>query len=174
MDNQKLRIAYHESGHAVMALICRQEIEIVSLRGIGKYPGYMKLVGGVATDAVSEIKICLAGGVGESVFLDNSIKIAIDDLNRAAANIVNLLNNSYQFRKWAEGLDDPGPDMLSDVEEPLVRACIADCINGCVERMRQLKPLTQLIADELMKKEELTGGEVSALFNSYMAARDLE
>ncbi len=32
MDQKKLKIAYHETGHAVMALICHQGIKRVSLR----------------------------------------------------------------------------------------------------------------------------------------------
>lgn len=49
MDDKKLKIAYHETGHAVMALICRQEIQKVSLkqmdspRGTDKYHAFMKL-----------------------------------------------------------------------------------------------------------------------------------
>lgn len=49
MDQKRLKIAYHETGHAVMALLYRQAIqklslkEMDSLRGTDKYHAFMKL-----------------------------------------------------------------------------------------------------------------------------------
>jgi len=168
MNSQKIRIAYHESSHAIMALVCGQKIQCVSLVGNEAYPGFVKLENTRPMDAISEIRICLAGGVGESLLLDNTIKIAIDDFDRAIRSVEYLLLSNPHFAKRAQGLIDPGLEAMVDVENPLVRACIADCIDDCVRFMSRLKPLILMIAEELLSKDELGGDEVSRIYSSFV------
>lgn len=173
MDNKELKIAYHESSHAVMALLCRQKIQFITLKETDRYQGHMKLVEAQVRDAISDIRISLAGGVGESLFLHSSVRIAIDDMDRAIAGVTNLLEQDFQFRGWAVTLRDPGEEALNRVENPLVRACIARFIEDCADQMLSLKPVIHLIAEELFRREELTGDEVSALFLDFMKSREV-
>lgn len=45
MDHKKLTIAYHETGHAIMAIICDQKIKTVSLKEIESSLGTDKYLG---------------------------------------------------------------------------------------------------------------------------------
>lgn len=58
------------------------------------------------------------------------------------------------------GLPIPNPSPLDMIENPLVRAYVDYKIHDCVNTLVPLKPVIQKIAEELHKREELTGAEV--------------
>ncbi len=186
MDHKKMIIARHEAGHAVMALLCRQKIIVVSLkemdsvRGTDKYLGFTRIdlaerkVENESKDAVNDTIVALAGGVSEGLFDDGLAKIAIDDLAYAVEKVEMLLRHETQLRNRATRLPIPDPGVLDMIEDPLIRACIVNMIDNCFERMRPLKPVIQKIADELLKREELAGDEVSTLFNTFMKSNEFE
>jgi hypothetical protein len=45
MDQKKLKIAYHETGHEVMALICHQRLRGISLKEMDSPMGTDKYLG---------------------------------------------------------------------------------------------------------------------------------
>lgn len=175
MNHKKLTIAYHEASHAVMALFLRVKVQIISIRemdsprGTGKYRGFMKLdrTDRKIINPIHEVMIALAGGIGEGLFSDNVAKLAEDDLARASEEVEKMLMLSEKFRDKVAGLPVPDPDNLRTIKNPLVRACIANIADECFEIIIPLKPIIQFIAVELSKREELTGDEVSAFFNSF-------
>lgn len=179
VNQKRLRIAYHEIGHAVMALYCEQAIQKVSLKeiespsGEDKYLGHMKLV---PTDpkeiltvnkAIQNVMISLGGFAGEVLFFDDVPGIPIDDLDRAIKTTENLLKTDG-FKEVVAMMPIPMPDVLPKAADPLVRAFIDYKVNYCVEVLSQMKPIIQTIAQELLKKEELTGDEVTSIFNSLV------
>lgn len=180
VDNKKLKIARHETGHAVMALMCHRRIEKVSLRemdstrGTDKYHGFMRLeqserkIEDPMKESIQLIMIALAGGVGEGLFSENLAKIALDDMERAIEEVEKMLRVDEKFKSWIAGLPVPTPDALGMIKNPLIRTYIVKMVDECFQIMIPLKPVVQLIAGELLKREELTGDEVSALFNSCM------
>lgn len=178
MDPKKLKIAYHETGHAVMALRYRQEILKVSLkvmdspRGTDRYHAFIKLdpidpkIKFTGEKAIQKIMISLSGYASEILFSGDSVNIGGDDLT-IAANLTEDMLQFEEFRNWVAELPIPEPSALGMVKNPLVRAYIHSKIGECVEVLAQVRPAIKLIAEELYKKEELTGDEVSALFSSY-------
>lgn len=177
VNQKRLKIAYHEIGHAVMALYCGQAIQKVSLKeielpsGEDKYLGYMKLV---PTDpkeiltvnkAIQNVMISLGGFAGEILFFDDVPGIPVDDLDKAIKTTENLLKTDG-FKEIVAKMPIPKPDVLSKAADPLVRAFIDYKVNHCVEVLSQVKPIIQMIAKELLKKDELTGDEVTSIFNS--------
>lgn len=176
MDNKKLRIAYHETGHAIMALLCRQGIKRVSLkemdspRGTEKYRGYMKLESDerkiklTGEEAVQKIRISLAGYASETLFFGGA-GIGGDDL-KVAVDLVEDMLRIDGFRNWVAEL--PVPNSLNMIENPLIRAYIDYRIDQCTGELAPFRRVIQVIAEELFEKEELTGDEVSAHFNSFM------
>lgn len=182
MDQKKLKIAYHETGHAVIALICRQGIQKVSLRemdsprGSDKYHAFMKLepvdpkIKFTGEKAIQKIMIALGGYASEILFLGGSANIGGDDLTVAAQTAEDMLQIE-EFRNWVATLPVPEPGALDMIENPKVRAYIDYKMYDCIKALEPLRPAIQLIAEELYKKDELTGDEVSALFNSFMQSR---
>ena len=180
MDQKKLKIAYHETGHAVMALICRQKIQKVSLkemnspRGTDKYHAFMKLetvdseVTFTGEMAIQKIMISLGGYASEILFYDGVTGIGGDDLTVAVMTAENMLQIP-EFESWVNGLSVQAPSVLDNmIRNPSIRAYIDLKIGETVKALFPLKPVIQLIAEELYEKEELTGDEVSALFDSCM------
>ncbi len=180
LDQKKLKIAYHEIGHAVMALRYRQAIHKVSLKeisssmGTDKYKAFMQLekvdpqLKFTGEKAIQKIMISLGGYASEAIFYDGLISsIGGDDLT-VAAKIAEDMLQVEEFKNWIANLPLPAPGPLDMIENQSIRAYIHLKIGECIEILSQVSPAIKLIADELYKKEELTGDEVLALFNSFM------
>lgn len=185
MEQKRLKIAYHETGHAVMALICRQNIQKVSLRemdsptGGEKFLAFMKLEPANSTikftgeKAIQKIMISLGGYASEILFYDGVAGISGDsgsDLIIAAKTTENLLQIA-EFKSWVAGLPAPEASRLDMIENPLIRAYIDFKIGDCVQALTPFMPAVKKIAEELYKRGELTGEEVSVLFNSFIQPR---
>lgn len=182
MDQKRLKIARHETGHAVMALRYRQPIEKISLQGMDsptgteEYQAFMKLekvdpnLKFTGEKAIQKIMVALSGYASEVLFYDGLItSMGGDDLRIATKNTENMLQFD-EFRSWVATLPVPEPSALDMIENPLVRAYIHLKIGECVEVLKQVSPAIQLIAEELYKKGELTGDQVSTLFSSFMTS----
>ncbi|QDK42699.1 hypothetical protein DOM21_14820 [Bacteriovorax stolpii] len=185
IGEEKLKMAYHETGHALMALIFRQNIQKVSLREIDsptggdKFLAYMKLESSDPTirytgeKAIQKIMISLGGYASEILFYDGVAGISGDgnsDLMIAAKTTEDMLQVA-EFNNWVSGLPVPEPSPLDMVENPSVRAYIHFKIGDCVQALTPLMPVLQKVAEELYKREELAGEEVADFFNSFVQSR---
>ena len=164
-----------------MALICGQAIQKVSLkemespRGTDKYRGFMKLesvepkVKFTGEEAIQKIRISLGGYASEGLFFESS-KIGGDDLT-VATDLVEEMLKIEEFRNWVARLPAPDSSVLPMIESPLIKAYIDYRIQQCMKELAPFGPAIRLIAEELYKREELTGDEVSVLFSSFMQTR---
>lgn len=176
MNEKKLKIAYHETGHAVMAIIYHQGVEKVSLKempspsGTDKYLGSTKLqrFDNQSTITINEatrrIKIALGGYASEIVMLGGA-GIGGDDL-LSAIKWADIMMQSENFRKVADGLPAPKPGKLKMISDLRVRAVIDYQIDACVAELQLLRPAIHLIAQKLYESEELSGDQVMGLLNS--------
>ncbi len=175
---KKLKIARHETGHAVMALRYGQKIQKVSLKemdspnGTDKYRASVKLeptdptIKFTGEKAVQKIMIFL-GGYASVILFYEVANIGGDDLTIAAKTAEVMLQDEG-FKNWVATLPIPAASPLDMIKNPLVRAYIDYKMRECIEVLAQVKPVIQVIAEELYKKEELAGDEVFELFNSCM------
>jgi hypothetical protein len=159
-----------------MALICGQRIKKVSLRemdspkGTGKYLGstqfesFEQKESYTINEAIRRVRISLGGYASEILFSGGSAKIGGDDLTFAVKRVEDMMQ-SEDFRNLAATLPIPDPGALDLIDNPTVRAFINYQIDLCVRKLEPLGRKIQLIAETLYQKEELTGAEVSALFN---------
>lgn len=173
---RRLKIARHEIGHAVMALRYGQKIQKVSLKemesptGSDKYHAFVELEPADPTKkltgerALQKIMISLAGYASEILFYEGA-NIGGDDLTSAAKTTESMLQVE-EFKNWVATLPIPAPSPLDMIENPLVRAYIDYKMGECIGLLGQIKPVIQKLAEELFKKEELTGDEVANLFKS--------
>lgn len=155
----------------------RQAVQKVSLKeidspnGTDKYLGHVKLVPTnpkeilTINKAMQNIMISLGGFAGEILFFDDIPGIPIDDLDRAMRITANLLENK-EFKEIVAKMPIPELAIMPKVTNPLMRAFINSQLDRCVVVLSQVKPIIHVIAQELIKKEELTGDEVSSIFNS--------
>lgn len=179
MDQKKIKIARHETGHAVMALICGQGIRSVSLKemespkGTDKYLGSTKLepfeqkTTLTINEATRRAMIALGGYASEVLFYDGSANIGGDDLT-SAVTLVEAMLQSEDFRNMAARLPVPAPGALDMIPNPTVRACIEYQMQVAIDQLVPFKSLIQLIVEKLCASEELTGPQVTEFFNSFV------
>ncbi len=177
---KKLKIARHETGHAVMALICGQRVQKISLKemdspsGTDKYRAFMKLepvdphLKFTGERAIQKIMISLGGYASEILFYDVA-NIGGDDLTIAAKTGEDMLQVE-EFKAWVAGLPIPASGPLGSIENPQVRAYIDYKFGDCVNALAPLKPAIQAIAAELCEREELSGDQATAILHSLLRA----
>lgn len=182
MDGKKFEIAFHETGHAVMALICGQEVRSISLKEMASPRGTDKYLGSTSipfekkpvltiNEALCRMKVALGGFASEILLFDGSTKMGGDDLTSAVSAVESMMQ-SQDFRNLAARLPVPTPGRLDNmIGDPTVRAVIDYHIGVCVEELTPFKPLLQTIAENLCEREELTGEQVTQLFNSFVSSK---
>lgn len=143
-DQKRLKIAFHETGHAVMALYCGRAIQKVSLKemdspcGQDKYLGHMKLAPTDSKEiltvnkAIQNVMISLGGFAGEVLSFDDVPGIPLDDLVRAIKTTESLLQVK-EFKERVAKMHIPDLDVLLKVTNPLMRAFICSKVDHCVE-----------------------------------------
>lgn len=183
MDQRKLKIAYHEVGHALMALICQQGVQSVSLKEIDSPLGTEKYLGSTILEPFEQnqtltineltrrVMISLGGFASEILLFDGVTGIGGDDLT-TAVKWTDLMMQSEQFRNLAGAMPAPEPTPLDTlVVNPAVRSFIDYQIHIGVERLKPLQPAIQLIGQKLYERDELTGDQLTELFNSFVRSR---
>jgi ATP-dependent Zn protease len=178
-DLKKLLIAHHEAGHAVMALILGQRIQNISLKEMNSPNGTNKYLGHTTlepfeqketltiNEAIRRVMISLAGYASEVLYSGwDSLKIGCDDLTFAVKRVEDMMQ-SEEFRKSAARLPKPEAGALDMIEHPTVRAFIDYKLRNCVETLAPFELVVQSIAENLYKREEISGEEVAALFDSF-------
>jgi ATP-dependent Zn protease len=173
-DQKKLEVAYHEAGHAAMAVIYGLKIKRSSLVGTSEYRGVTSLEPFERKDTLEhaerEIRLNLAGFVGEGLFSGN--RITIDPPHHPelldSIKIVRHMLSDERFENFANGLPDFYQRNLNMIIDPNIRGYINYMLESCFEKMIPLKSAIKSVADELHRKEELSGDEVSALFDSFI------
>lgn len=184
MDQKRMKIAIHETGHGVMTLFRGQGVEKISLKGMDspdgtdKYLGFMRREPTLqkakvtVNDTIREIMISLGGYASEMLFF-NVCHPGGNDLTKAEKWSETLLQvDEYRNRMATLPVPEPGP--LDQIQNPQIRAFVYDMIPECERALRPLGPLIKFLAEELYKKDELDGHEVEAHFNSFMQSRQGE
>lgn len=178
MDHKRLKIAVHETGHAVMALFRGQGVLKVSLKGMDspsgtdKYLGFMTLepterkTKTTVNDAIREIMISLGGYASEILFFE-VCHPGGDDLATAARWGESLLQVE-EYRSWMDALPVPEPGPLDEIQNLQVRAYVHHMIPECARALAPLEPLIKFLSEELYAKDELAGDVVEAHFNSFV------
>lgn len=178
VDQKRFKIAIHETGHAVMALLCNQGIKKISLREMDSPMGTDNYLGSTIlepfkqdmkitiNEATRRIMISLGGYASEILFFD-SANVGGDDLMGAVKRVESLMQ-SEEFRRVAARLPVPNPGALDLIENSSVRAFIDYQMHLCINKLIPFRELIQLIAEKLCSSEELTGDEVSTIYNSFM------
>lgn len=173
-----MKIAIHEVGHAVMTLFRGKGALNISLKGMDspngtdRYLGFMtpepteQKTNFTLNDAIREVMISLGGYASEILFFE-VCHPGGDDLAKAEKWSEPLLQiEEYRNRMAAMAIPEPGP--LDQIQNLQVRAYIHHMIPECAKALAPLGPLIKFLAEELYKKDELTGVEVEAHFNSFM------
>lgn len=158
-----------------MALICGQKVLKVSIGesdspfGTEKYQGKTNLAPFEKSETTTineltrRIKIALGGYASEFLVSNLCKSMGGDDLI-LATKWVEMMLEAEQFRNYVGTLPTPASGALIMIENPMIRTFIDDQINKSIEILAPHRMAIQVIAEELYRKDWLSGDEVSILF----------
>ncbi|MGF7535741.1 AAA family ATPase [Bacillus mexicanus] len=162
------RIAYHESGHALLTSLLRpnmiQKVTIIphsDILGVVLVKEEENTQLKTSKELMDQVCILLAGGLTEELYFnEHSLGVSQDyeQSKKIATNMVNDLGMTLEGFSFTTKSD-------SDKE-------IKKIINNCFEKTRQLLKQNSLalkkIAENLIEKETLTGDEVNLIVNEII------
>lgn len=171
--SEKERVAYHEAGHAVANYIIGdnkiQKVSIVprgeSLGCVMKLPTKEKFLK-LKSELLSDIKILLAGRASEELSFGNCSTGASNDLEKSSSIALNIVAKyGLNDNKSLFALSfDRMPDSLFLDYKMKAEEILAECYEEVKALLEDNKEFLDAIAQNLLKKEELTFDDIQNIF----------
>ncbi|HWI60736.1 MAG TPA: ATP-dependent zinc metalloprotease FtsH [Symbiobacteriaceae bacterium] len=181
--DEKVRIAYHEAGHAVVSrqLTHADPIEKVTIVPRGRALGYVMYQPQedknlhTRTEIMDRIVSLLGGRAAEEVLLGEVSTGAADDLERAtdlARRMVTDLGMSPELGPVKLKADPlpiygmgrpPISDRTAVVIDEVVRQLVTEAYQQALAHVREKRAELERVANALLEKESLDGREVESL-----------
>lgn len=189
-EKEKVWVAYHEAGHAIIAYLLQPTTDVVKATIIPRkgFLGYAhpvpreeihidtkdQLLAGIKTAlasyAAEKLKFGTTGS-GVNADFSSALKTAHNMVYRWGMGDSGILGNFY-----TPGILHPtmGVDISEDLKRKLdmdVQKVLNDCLKEVEEILAREKELLEYFARELLKKEELEYDEIVEIFKKHGKAR---
>ena len=192
-EKEKKLTAYHESGHAIMALISPQydpihKVTIVPRGGalgmVVSLPESDK-VSVSRTELLSNIKVAMGGRASEELFFgeDNVTTGASNDIEKATKIAKNMIlkwgmSDKLGFQafftsKYYGDESDKVSQRTSEIIDKEVEALVKRLYEEVKVTLLENKEKLERIANKLLEKETLTGEEVKQLYDGTYVETEL-
>lgn len=184
-DEEKRNTAYHESGHALIALLMPQsdpihKVTIIPRGGalgmVVRLPEKDK-VSVSKTELLSNIRVAMGGRAAEEVFfgIENITTGASQDLKQATKIAKNMIikwgmSEKLGLRTFydSDGYYMEASDQISQKTSEVIDAEVKNLVDQAYDEVKKLilenRPKLEEIAGKLLERETLTGDEVRAIF----------
>lgn len=172
-DKEKRMIAYHESGHAIVAYLCSKLANPMQITIVprGTAFGYVSSPGKeVSLYTKSEIlQMCmrsLGGMAAEEIIFGETTTGVTSDLETATRLVTKFVCNL--------GMSDIGllvRDGLSGDAEEKASQILTDCYQETVKLLKNNVEILHELADYLMKHEKMTGEEFDKFMTEQLAKK---
>lgn len=184
-DEEKRITAYHESGHALMALLMPQcdpihKVTIIPRGGalgmVVRLPEKDK-VSVSKTELLSNIRVSMGGRAAEEVFFgeENITTGASQDIKQATATAKNMvikwgMSEKLGLRSFYDSSDYyyEASDQISQKTSEIIDAEVKSLLDAAYQEVKELvvknRDKLETIAKKLLEVETLTGEEVKLLF----------
>lgn len=186
-DDERLLVAYHEMGHAIvghMSPLC-DPVERVTVIPQGQALGVTIALPAedkfLATrqECVERLAMMMAGRAAEEMVFGEFTSGAADDLSRAAAlarRMVGELGMGAPTTSASLAIGLPGADVAETAErtERATRALLEDAFATATGLLERNRGLLHRSADALLESEALERDELAALLGPRPAARRLD
>lgn len=185
-DDEKKITAYHESGHALIALLMPQsdpihKVTIIPRGGalgmVVRLPEKDK-VSVSKTELLSNIRVSMGGRAAEEVFfgVENITTGASQDLKQATKIAKNMIikwgmSEKLGLRTFfdSDGYYMEASDQISQKTSEVIDSEVKDLIDIAYKEVKELiiqhKSKLESIAQNLLERETLTGDEVKTIFD---------
>jgi cell division protease FtsH len=180
-EEQKKIVAYHESGHALVASLIPEadKVQRISIIPRGQSGGFTRTASEKEQFVISEskalatIKVLLGGRVAEEIKLNSKTSGAQLDLQRAneiAREMVEHFGMGKSFGLRYANISSYGVKDVSLDAQKIVENDMLGIFDECYEQTRQLilghTRLLDRLADELLKHESLNESEVKEILGN--------
>jgi len=186
VEKEKIWVAYHEAGHAIIAYLKNPAMEVVKATIIPRkgYLGYAHpvpreelhidtrnmLLGDIKTSLASYVAEKIKfGSTGSGVTADfaSALKIAHDMVYRYGMGKSGIMGNFYGARWWGNLPSFTISESLRKTMDEDVQAILQDCLKEVEETLNQERELLEYFAQELLKKGELEYDEIVEVFKKH-------
>lgn len=191
-DEEKKFTAYHEAGHALIALLVPSSDPIhkvtiiprgVALGMVMRLPEKDK-ISVSKEELLSDIKVAMGGRVAEEiVFGPDMITTGASQDIKGATNIAKkmvinwAMSDKLGFRSFYENTgyfmeaSEKVSEQTSEIIDAEIKAIMESCHSNVVELMTEHKEKLEKIVEALMEYETLTGEEVRQIFDGKKVER---
>ena len=185
-EKEKVWVAYHEAGHAIIAYLTHPTTDVVKSTIIPRrgFLGYAHPVPReemhieTKDKLLAEIKTCVASlaaekmkfgmtGSGVGGDLDRALSTAHSMVYRWGMGESGLLGNFYSK---ATHIRQGGFSLSADIRKKLdadVQKILNDCLKEVEEILNRERELFEYFAQELLRKEELEYDDIVEIFRKY-------
>ncbi len=168
-------VAIHESGHAYVAWISGEKPSYITIESRGNFGGYMQHENTEnkgqfnKEELLARIRSALAGRAAEEVFFGKEASVntgASSDLQNATNVALSMLcyYGMDETRMISVSFEKISNTALGNEYLEKADKIINEEMKKTVEIIREGKDMVQKLADELLKKNHLTGEEIAAVF----------
>ncbi len=190
-EKEKQLTAYHEAGHAVLAKVLPHcdEVHHVSIVSRGMAGGFTATLPKEDKHYVSKgemldnITMCLGGRVAEKLLLDDISTGASNDLEKATkiarnmvtqygmSDVIGTISYKNENDEVFIGRDfahskNYSEKIAAEIDEE-VKKIMDSCYTRAVDLISEHMEFMHMLADELLEKENIDGGEFEALYEQY-------
>ncbi len=185
-DNEKLWVAYHESGHAIINYLLHPTDDVIKAT-IVPHKGSLGSISPRPREEtyihdkhywLAEIKVCLASyaaemikfgktGSGVSGDFRHAMSCARDMVWRWGMGPSGLVGDLHMQAEAGSFLPPTLSEKTKEILDADVQKILQDCLKDATQILTQNKELLDYFAQELLKKEELEYDEIEAIFNKF-------
>lgn len=172
-ENQLRRVARHEAGHAFLCIHGGETpsyVTVVSRAGHGGYMQHSDNEGKMIytkDELLAKIRTSLGGRAAEIVFYgeeDGASTGASGDLASATGTAADMICRYGMNEKF--GLAAIDKRSASDEVRAAVNAILSEQMQSAIRAISENRKAVDALADELIAKNHLSGGEIEAFFAS--------
>jgi cell division protease FtsH len=188
-DKEKLQIAYHEAGHAIITYLMAASKDVFKITvtprghtgGATWVPEREEILIEDQKQLLTEIKISLGSYAAEKIKLGfttsgvggdfaKALFIAHEMVWMAGMGKTGLIGNFHGLP-----MDRTGSPMMSEEIKTKLDNDVQDILQSCLKEVSELlkkeEPLMERLAQELVKKDELNYDEIEAIFKEFGKVR---
>ena len=173
-EKDKILVAYHEAGHAVIGLKLEDAdmVQKVTIIPRGDAGGYNLMTPREEkyfhrkSEFIAQITGLLGGRTAEEIQFGEISAGAVNDIEKLteiAKNMVRVYGMSSLGRDYTKG-SDYSAGVAAEIDKE-VRAIVDECHENCRKILTDNKDLLDLIANSLYEHETLTNEEITNLMN---------
>lgn len=172
-EDEKRNVAYHEAGHAVAQYLLKPhervwKVTIIrrgSALGLAATKPIHERYNRSDSEILAEIQVCLAARAVEEEFLGKKLNGVTSDLRQAtelAAAYLGLVGMGDELFSWLTL--DSRPDGLKALR-PKINELLNEQMVQVKNLVREQAEFVHTIADELLKRGDLTGEEIEQIYS---------